>query len=168
MADLTLKERLQPSLLDRLTDREPASNRESRDRRVLSTDKIRESVIRDLGWLLNTSNLGITEDLGPYPAVAESVLNYGAPDLAGVTASSTNEVELEKAIREAIINFEPRILADSLKVIVETRRNELNHGTLSFRIEGDLWAQPMPISLYLRTELDLETGSYSLADGIQK
>ncbi len=164
MADLTLKERLQPSLLDRLTDREPDSNRESRDRRVLSTDKIRESVIRDLGWLLNTGNLGMTEDLELYPEVSASVLNYGAPDLAGVAASATNLVELEKAIREAIINFEPRILANSLKVVVETRRNEANHNALSFRIEGELWAQPMPLSLYLRTELDLETGSYNLTE----
>ncbi len=164
MADLTLKERLQPSLLDRLTDREPGTNRESRDRRVLSVDKIRESVIRDLGWLLNTGNLGTTEDLAPYPEVARSVLNYGAPDLAGVPASATNPVELEKALREAIINFEPRILADSLKVTVETRRNELNHGALAFRIEGELWAQPMPLGLFLRTEVDLETGSYSIVE----
>jgi type VI secretion system protein ImpF len=27
-----------------------------------------------------------------------------------------------------------------------------------FEIEGDLWAQPMPLQLYLRTEVDLEVG----------
>ena len=37
MAELTPKERLQPSLLDRLTDDEPEQQQESRDKRVLST-----------------------------------------------------------------------------------------------------------------------------------
>lgn len=162
MADLTLKERLQPSLLDRLTDREPDTQRESRDRRVLSEDRLRDSVIRDLGFLLNTANLSATEDLEDYPAVAESVLNYGAPDLTGVTASSMHPEELEKALRRAIVTFEPRILADTLKVFVERNQHAADHNALIFRIEGDLWAQPMPLNLYLRTEVDLDTGSFSV------
>ena len=54
MAELTPKERLQPSLLDRLTDDAPAEKVESREQRVLSLTKLRQSVNRDLGWLLNT------------------------------------------------------------------------------------------------------------------
>ena len=164
MADLTLQERLQPSLLDRLTDREPDSNRESRDRRVLSEQKIRESVIRDLGWLLNTVCLSATEDLSAYPEVENSVLNYGAPDLTGVTVSSTDPQALEQALRDAIRNFEPRLLSDTLKVSVEVNRNAMHQGAVVFRIEGQLWAQPMPISLYLKTEVDLETGNYNIAE----
>ena len=167
MADLTLKERLQPSLLDRLTDREPETQREARDRRVLSEDKLRESVIRDLGWLLNTANLASSEDLDDYDDVQASVLNYGVPDLAGVTASATNVEELEKALREAIIRFEPRILANKLRVVVESRGDVADHNALTFRIEGELWAQPMPLNLYLRTELDLETGTYSVQESSQ-
>jgi type VI secretion system protein ImpF len=164
MADLTLKERLQPSLLDRLTDRAPDSQQESRDRRVLSVDKIRESVIRDLSWLLNTGNLGITEDLDDYPEVARSVLNYGAPELAGVTAAAVNISELEANVRQAIINFEPRILKDTLKVNIRSRGRDATPGMLQFAIEGQLWAQPMPIGLFLRTDLDLETGAFSVAE----
>jgi type VI secretion system protein ImpF len=164
MADLTLRERLQPSLLDRLTDREPETNRESRDRRVLSEDRLRESVIRDLGWLLNTANLAASEDLSEYPEIESSVLNYGAPDLAGVSLSSTNVEELEKALRTAITTFEPRISADKLRIHVERNVNEANHNALSFRIEGELWAQPMPLSLFLKTEVDLETGTYSVKE----
>lgn len=164
MADLTLKERLQPSLLDRLTDRARESQLESRDRRVLSVDKIRESVIRDLGWLLNTGNLGVTEDLGDYPEVACSVLNYGAPELAGVTAAAVNIAELEANVRQAIINFEPRILKDTLKVNIRSRGRDATPGMLQFAIEGQLWAQPMPIGLFLRTDLDLETGAFSVAE----
>ena len=164
MADLTLKERLQPSLLDRLTDREPGTNRESRDRRILSVDKIRDCVIRDLGWLLNTGNLGSTEDLEAYPEVARSVLNYGAPDLAGVPASGTDVRALEKALKQAIIDFEPRIMKDTLRVSIDRQSQQHNPSAIVFRIEGQMWAQPMPLSLYLRTAIDLETGTFDVVE----
>jgi len=41
MAELTPKERLQPSLLDRLTDEEPDRRQESRDKRILSPAKLK-------------------------------------------------------------------------------------------------------------------------------
>ena len=67
MAELTVKERLQPSLLDRLTDDEPDKNVESRDRRVISLERLRECVMRDLGWLLNTGKLSQVQNLDAYP-----------------------------------------------------------------------------------------------------
>jgi predicted component of type VI protein secretion system len=50
--DLTSRERLQPSLLDRLTDDEPGDVQESADKRVLSPNQLKVSVLRDLTWLL--------------------------------------------------------------------------------------------------------------------
>ena len=44
--ELSRSERLQPSLLDRLTDQEPAKAAESRGRSVLSMRSLRESVVR--------------------------------------------------------------------------------------------------------------------------
>ena len=164
MADLTLKERLQPSLLDRLTDREPDTNRESRDRRIISENQLKECVIRDLGWLLNTAHLAATEDLEGYDAVEKSVVNYGIPDLAGVVASSMDVKKLEARLRDAIIQYEPRILADSLKIHVEVNKSASNPSAVSFRIEADLWAQPMPLNMYLRTQVDLETGNFSVVE----
>ena len=52
MAELSQQERLQPSLLDRLTDRDPERKVESRTERVLSLQQLRKSVIRsDLGMV---------------------------------------------------------------------------------------------------------------------
>ena len=62
MAD-PASERLQPSLLDRLTDNEPAKKEESRAQRVLSMKKLREGVVRDLLSLLNTTKLDVARDL---------------------------------------------------------------------------------------------------------
>lgn len=44
MADLTPKERLQPSLLDRLTDDEPDKQHEAREQRVMNI-RDRKSVV---------------------------------------------------------------------------------------------------------------------------
>jgi type VI secretion system protein ImpF len=87
VADLTPKERLQPSLLDRLADDEPDKRQESADKRILSLQRLREGVRRDLTWLLNTPNLATVQDLENYPEVAGSTLNFGIPDLAGRTST---------------------------------------------------------------------------------
>ena len=55
MAGLTSQERLQPSLLDRLTDDQPTELRESLDARVLNKQQLRAAVLRDLSWLFNTT-----------------------------------------------------------------------------------------------------------------
>jgi type VI secretion system protein ImpF len=35
----------------------------------------------------------------------------------------------------------------------------MSHNALSFYIEAELWAQPIPLRLFLKTEIDLEAGS---------
>ena len=162
MAELLPQVRLQPSLLDRLTDEFPESEEESRDKRVLNLSQLRASVLRDIRWLLNTINLEATQDLSAYPQVASSSVNFGIPDLAGTSASGTNEMMLERAVRRAILNFEPRILASSLNVIVQVSPDKMDRQALVFIIEGQLWARPLPQNLYLKTELDLETGAVTV------
>ena len=52
MAELTLQERLQPSLLDRLTDDEPGNLKEAAERRVLTLNQLKASVLRELQVML--------------------------------------------------------------------------------------------------------------------
>lgn len=163
MAELTQQERLQPSLLDRLTDEEPDKKLESRDKRVLSVRRLRECIKRDLAWLLNTGNLADVQDLSAYPLVAESVLNYGMPDLTGITAVSTDVHAIERRLRQVILMYEPRILKNRLRVRVTTT-DEMSRNALRFEIECDMWAEPVPERLYLKTEVDLETGNVSVED----
>src|SRR5690606_9956450 len=85
MAELTTRERLQPSLLDRLTDRNPGSSQEGRDDRVLSVSQIKAAVLRDLGWLLNTACHSASASLDEFPEVEKSVFNFGMPSLSGLT-----------------------------------------------------------------------------------
>jgi type VI secretion system protein ImpF len=158
MAELTVRERLQPSLLDRLTDDEPQKTMESRERRVISLERLRECVLRDLGWLFNTSKLSQLQDLTPYPEVARSVLDYGLRDLSGVIASAIRVEDLERVVRQAVWDFEPRILRETVTVHAILEEGKMNANALSFVIEGTLWAQPVPLRMFMRTEVDLETG----------
>jgi len=165
MAELTSKERLQPSLLDRLTDDARQERQESRDKRVLSMRGLRKAVLRDLGWLLNSTSLGSVQPLDAYPLAAQSVLNFGLPDLAGRTATGLDRGELGRRIRQAIWDFEPRILRDSVQVVplLQNGANTSpNH--VAFEIHGQLWGQPLPERLYLKTELDLEAGDVRVFD----
>ena len=162
MAELTPKERLQPSLLDRLTDDEPDRKLEARERRFLTPMQLRDCVRRDLAWLLNTTHLESTTDLAEYPQVAASVLNFGVIDLAGKPLSSINMVQLERLIREAIWQFEPRLIRESVQVKMDERKT--GHNALAFVIEAQLWAQPLPLQLFLRTEVDLESGEVTVGD----
>ena len=165
MAELGFQERLQPSLLDRLTDEDPESKTEPRERRVLTLRALRQCVLRDLGWLLNARGLSAGQDIGDYPLVAETVLNFGLPDLAGKTASGLDLAEIERLMAQAIKDFEPRILRDSVRVrAIASSDAAGQQNTLVFEIEGDLWAQPLPERLFLKTELDLEVGEVRVSE----
>lgn len=164
MADLLHTERLQPSLLDRLTDHEPDKKREVGEQRVVSSRQLRQSVLRDLSWLLNTSAMESLVDLSDNPQVAASVLNYGSPVLSGTSVSGIDGKTIEQRLKRAIAIFEPRILPYSLKIELIKDNEQMNSKAISFRIEGDLWAQPLPMHLYIRSDLDLETGEMSVKD----
>lgn len=154
MAELASRERLQPSLLDRLSDDEPDNPAEARERRVMSLRTLREGVLRDLAWLLNTSSLLSVVDTEKLPHIASSVINYGVPDISGASVAGLNIAKLERGIRQAIWDFEPRLIRPT--VSVRAVGGGIDHNKLTFEIEADLWAQPYPERLYLKTEFDLE------------
>ncbi|AIR88610.1 type VI secretion system baseplate subunit TssE [Pseudomonas cremoricolorata] len=162
VADIAARDRLQPSLLDRLTDDDPGNPQEAPDKRVLSLQQLKASVLRDLTWLLNTTAL-LDADATLRTPAGVSVLNYGLPALAGNSASNIDIGLLEQIIHQAIVNFEPRILAHTLKVRAQSAPGEMNANALSFEIEGDLWAQPAALPLLLQTDLDLESGQVRVA-----
>ena len=162
MAGLTPLERLQPCLLDRLTDDEPGNKEESRLQRVVSPQKYRAGVLRDLAWLFNSHAYLDLEGLEPfrlkdYPEACRSVINYGTRQLSGLTAPNLGR--LQEELRQALQTFEPRIAPRSLTIHADLERN-----VVTFDVEGDLWALPLPEHLHLKTKMDLETGQCLLGD----
>ena len=169
MAELTPAERLQPALLDRLTDDDPGRPADARDRRVLSMAQLRESVRRDLTWLFNTTQLAAAfHGLEEYPLAARSVVNYGIPDLAGRTASTVDLPALERMLRQAIWDFEPRLSRSSVVVRGVVAERAMSHNAIAFEIEAELWGRPVPLQLFLRTQLDLEDGRIRVEDPAER
>ena len=151
-------------MLHRLRDDEPDKEQESRDKRVLTMRKLRECVLEDLSWLLNTTNLEAVVNLDAYPEVANSVLNFGMPVLAGSSAASMDLNALQRKLRQVIWDYEPRILRHSVDVKVVRADKDMKPNALAFEIEGDLWAEPLPQRLYLKTIIDLESHKVEIDD----
>lgn len=163
MAELLPQERLIPFLLDRLTDDEPQNKSEGRDRRIVSMKQYRRAILRDLEWLLNARAHPVKDGLAAYPEVGKSVLNFGMPDISGSTESRLRPREVEQMVRAAITAYEPRVVRGTLTVQAveaETARGSV----IAIEIRAQLWAQPIPESLYVKTEVDLETGVCRLQD----
>ena len=164
MADLAAIDRLQPCLLDRLTDEQSTVQVESRTQRVISLSRFKEGVLRDLSWLLNTQRHRESEGLDEYDQVYRSVLNYCMRDLAGILSECGDLRQNERQIAETILFFEPRIIRRTLqvKVLKESElESQRNPHRVFFQISADLWAQPMPEKFYAKTVVDLETGQFT-------
>lgn len=164
MAELSALERLQPALLDRLIDESPDKRQESRETRLLNSRQLRAAVLRDLAWLFNASRP--TDDSFDFaPRVRRSVLNFGLPPLSGLRASTLDRQILTSVIRQAILDFEPRIEPTSLRVeVLDDDRPLERHNQIEVSIRGQLWAQPVPLELLLHTAVDLETGQIQIQD----
>ena len=166
---LKTRDRLQPALLDRLTDSAPQQRTEAADAQAIGGERLRAAVLRDLAWLLNTANAEDGRiDWSTFDAARASVLNYGMHPLAGKQMLGLERTEIEASMREAILRFEPRLLPQSVEIrgLAEL---DAGHGALAqrqnvlaFEIKGTLWLSPYTVELVLRSDLDLETGAVSL------
>jgi len=158
MAKIAPIERLQPCLLDRLTDDEPEVSRESRDQHVVSMRKYRKAVLRDVEMLFNSRAYPLHDMIYEFDEVAQSVLNYGILDVSGESIYGGKTSKLEAQFKQALKNFEPRISHKALSVHMVSSSGTHDIRTLLFEISGELWAQPLPDQLFIKTEVDLETG----------
>jgi type VI secretion system protein ImpF len=152
---ITPLDRLQPCLLDRLTDEEPGKREESRNQRIISLQRYKAGVLRDLEWLFNSIGHYPDERVGEvtfadYEEAYRSVINFGIRQLYGRLAPNVEEIE--KQLVDALITFEPRINRQTLRVKVTIERN-----ILAIELTGELWVNPLPEKLFIKTELDLES-----------
>ncbi|BCG04517.1 hypothetical protein PPGU19_090850 (plasmid) [Paraburkholderia sp. PGU19] len=159
------RDRLQPALLDRLTDNAPHEHAEALPAHWIDERRLRAAVLRDLGWLFNSAN-GLGEiDAAVYREAASSVTNYGIPSLAGTQMSGIDLAGLEASIREAMVRFEPRFLPGSIDVRCVTDARALHHqNRLTLEIHATLWSVPYPLEILLLSDLDLESGVVSLRE----
>jgi len=135
---------------------------EAGELKSVSMRRLREYVCRDLAALLNCASLDAVVDLSAYPQVQGSVLNFGMPSLAGRSARTVDPQQIAATIEAALRRFEPRLSAVRVTPEVGEEGNETH--VLAFRIDAQLWGQPVPQQLVLRTSIDVDSGNVSLAD----
>lgn len=146
------------SVFDRLLDYEPRMSEEPPKSRSISLRELKQSVRRDLEWLLNTRcyldpETGLEESL-------RSVAYYGLPDFTGLSAKSPIEQKrLAKALETALKNFEPRFM--DLKVTLEPMSTV--DRSLKFRIEARLDTEPAPEPIAFDTVLQLGSGDFTVS-----
>jgi type VI secretion system protein ImpF len=85
------------------------------------------------------------------------------PDLSGMSVAGLNLGDLERCIRQAIWDFEPRLVRSTVRVKANAESAGDNN-KIMFEIEADMWAQPYPERLYLKTELDVDRATIRLSE----
>ncbi|MGD0909810.1 MAG: type VI secretion system baseplate subunit TssE [Candidatus Acidiferrales bacterium] len=123
-----------------------------------SVDKYRQSLKRDLEWLLNTRQ-PVMPELDSYSAVSASALNYGFPDIRSFDGSAGKERNaLTSALEKCIRVFEPRIHEPQVYLV---RSDHLNR-SLMFHIEGQVSYEDMDEEVKFDTVLELISGEYEV------
>ena len=146
---------LLPSLLDRLTDQDGLVA----DPAKQTLRELKESVRRDLENLLNTRRRAV----GWSPRFEEldrSLVNYGIPDFTGTNASSSEDLrQFSKTMESVVRIFEPRFKSVSVKLLKNEQEEDR---VLRFRIDGILYAEPMPEPAVFDTEMEPATGNFQV------
>ncbi len=152
--------RITPSIVDRLLDFEPKVSTEAPKSRSQSLRELKQSVRRDLEWLLNTRH---TADKVPegLEEVNKSIAIYGLPDFTGLSSKNVNDRKsLIRNIETALRIFEPRFM--NLNVTLE-ELNSLERG-VRFRIEATLRIEPTPEPVVFDTVLQMGSGGFEVTE----
>lgn len=150
---------LLPTLFDRLRDEAPSRSSESPSDYAATPGQMREIIQRDLGFLLNTTNAEDLIDRARFPEAAASTVNFGVPPLAGSYLSEHRWADIERIIRRAIADHEPRLRADSVTVRPLAREGASDpYNVLLFEIRALIDLRPYPLALMVQSAVDLETG----------
>lgn len=152
---------IQLSILDRLTDDEPAVRTEAPITREKSLRMMRAAVQRDLEALLNT--IRIAEKVPEtYTELRDSLWLYGLPDINSISLQNQQDEErLLRGLERAIQQFEPRlsrVRVTSYDRILKSRQ------MVEFHVEAMLMIEPAPERIAFDTILEISKGSYHVKE----
>jgi type VI secretion system protein ImpF len=156
MARPEADQKLVASVLDRMIDERPRESREAPDAAPRALAQIKESVKRDLEWLLNSRQVvaDLPDDLRQ---IERSLLTYGLPDFTASSLSHVGDQELlRRSVEDAIRRFEPRLsrVHVALEAVRESER------ALRFRIDALLNVEPAPEPITFDSLLQLTTKTF--------
>jgi type VI secretion system protein ImpF len=141
------------SLIDRLSDLEDWPTRREASMRLY-----RESLKRDIEWLLNTRRSLIPE-LEGYPLAYASVVSYGLPDINMFEGSAGKDQNaLLTGLLKTLRMYEPRIREPRVYL---AKADALNR-SVRFHIEGQIVFDSSLEDISFDTVLELVSGEYEV------
>ncbi len=148
--------RVTPSVLDRLLDYEPNASREPVATRTKGLRQLKDSLRRDLEWLLNTRRL-VDDGVADMPEIGSSVLTYGLPDFSHISLRSpSDQARMRRVLERTLEVFEPRLDAVAVTLEPVTRGDRV----LRFRIDARIRVEPAPEPVSFDMMLQLDRGDY--------
>ena len=155
--------RLMPTLFDRLRDENPGCKSEAPSEYAISVSQMRDIIQRDLGYLLNTTNADDLIDRIRYAEAASSTINFGVRALAGSYLSQRKWADIERIIRRAITDYEPRLMPETVTVLPLMQEGAGDaYNVLLFEIRAMINLKPYPLELMVQSSVDLETNRISV------
>ena len=155
--------RLMPTLFDRLRDENPGCKSEAPSEYAVSVSQMRDIIQRDLGYLLNTTNADDLIDRIRYAEAASSTINFGVRALAGSYLSQRKWADIERIIRRAITDYEPRLMPETVTVLPLMQKGAGDaYNVLLFEIRAMINLKPYPLELMVQSSVDLETNRISV------
>jgi type VI secretion system protein ImpF len=130
----------------------------SAGRSPITEPQLRREVARDLESLLNTVAMESAEDIQAFPAVRNSILNFGLPDIAHRSIDEGGVDDVKDEIRTALMNYEPRLAPES---ILAMRDETVDKAELKVRfvVRAELRCEPVNVPVEFVADVELESGS---------
>ena len=148
-----------PSVLDRLLDEMPLADKTAKPSRGALVSAIRQTLQRDLEWLLNTRRRPSGAPGKDLPELKTALPAYGIPDFTTRDlATETQRKAFALALEQAIRHFEPRLTSVSVSV---ADRGGLER-RLRFRIEALIRVEPAPEPVIFVSQLDPATHNFTI------
>jgi type VI secretion system protein ImpF len=128
------------------------AGRRLRPRHVITELVLRREVYRDVDALLNSIALESTIDMTDAPYARKSIINFGIPDITHRTIDEADVDKIPAEIKGALINYEPRLAAASVRV---TRDASVDPAELKIRfiVRADLTCDPVHVPVEFVAEV---------------
>lgn len=139
------------------------SSRAVQRRMGASQEKLKEHLSIDLANLMNTIRLEAVTDLRQHSYTAKSILNYGMDDMANMSSDIANRTSLIRRLRKALIHHEPRLIAETVEVVIREQDHELTQ-KICFDVQAEMAANPVDVPLAFIAEVDIGAGKVNLAE----
>jgi type VI secretion system protein ImpF len=127
-----------------------------------STAAVKEAVLRDIEWLLNTreTSARAPEDL---TEVNNSVYTYGLPDISSMSGDSERaRRELVKKVQERLERFEPRLTSIRVSDAEGTGQSRQVRFNVEALLRMDMDIEP----IYFHTVLDPVSGRFNVPKAV--